>query len=113
MRAYEIEGWLTGTKIRRKSWGRPTDHYFFSPDRKWHNVTYRIDHDKDFLAHLFIADDWEPYTEPPRKRKVTQYRDTILCGDGSFYTGSWSSNKNSGLEIVHTETREIEVEGKP
>jgi hypothetical protein len=72
MRAFEIEGWDKGTKIRVDSWASVEYIHYINGRWTWH------DEDRfTFLEGLLIGDNWEPYEEP--KLQETWYIHTY-CG---------------------------------
>lgn len=69
MRAYEIEGWLDGIRIKRKSWDK---QYIYYDSDQWIyqngptpkpevGIYLRVD-------ELFDCKDWEIYQEPKQKK---------------------------------------------
>jgi len=79
MHLYEILGWEDGVKVRRKS---------------WREGSYRIFCSTSGLNALdAFASDWELWTEPKKKRKVTLYAPLVKSDSGSIYMCEFGEKK--------------------
>ncbi len=115
-RAFDIPGWLDGVKIRRKNWMEEM-FMFFHPINGWrHDKAVPVDTSVCGSAgSMWVHDDWEPFTEPKKKRKVKLYRDICRShGDYIFLGSSWRSfkgpNEYPNANVIGHEEREIEIE---
>lgn len=81
MKAYEIDGWLDGVKIRLPSWGSDYYMYFNRVLSEWldSNGHGAVDYT---CAALFELSSWQVFEEPKVKKKVTMYQ-------AVFYIGSY------------------------
>ena len=76
MKAYEVEGWLDGVKIRQERW--QNDQWMFYDGDRWINQDGKFGYDNlrfvyksdgkewypEIECNLIYDDDWEIYEEP-------------------------------------------------
>ncbi len=115
MRAWEIDFWNCGAKIRREDW--PDGEYIVfealgNGKDGWHNKTKK-EQWVEISNSLCCHDDWELYVEPAKTRKVKMYAPVRRYDHmGEFFLlGTYDSKKvaSSGLAQV-VGWHEIEVE---
>lgn len=98
---YEIEGYLSGIKIRRRSW--TAREYIFFNQINW------VDGDGEFQQPNFLDnvcdyDDWETYEETKKKRKM--WRWLVESATDIYITESYYDENGKGKDpgCVYMET---------
>jgi len=98
MKAYEIEGWLSGIKIRRVGWDDEDLWIKFSASEdKWVDCE---GNDCFELRGLFSHEDWEKYVEGKRKVKMLAYLVDFYSPSGYMDTLMWFKD---GWEVEEKE----------
>jgi hypothetical protein len=108
-RLYEIDGVWQGRKVRHKD--TPQGDYVY-----YHGGMF-VNSNQSFQC-IVGFEDWEPYTEPKKKRKVKLYRYTFevisrhVIIQSNFSDEIWEKylEGSSNLKLLHTEEKELEIE---
>lgn len=99
MRAYEIEGWLTGTKIRQRVWGL-NGYVSFDPNEEnnWIDEDGNI-YDADYES-FFTYTDWEAWQEPVVEKRPEKGERVPKMGDIVIAVLKFDSNVTEYPAVV-------------
>lgn len=103
-----FEHLLEGGKIAHKQW--TDDTFFLFLDSEGKVVSNR---GCAYYLQLKYPQEWQPYTEPKQKKKVTLYRYTFKSIHGNYFQSNWiqqPASEHSSSKLVSTESKEIEIE---
>lgn len=108
MKAYEIEGWLDGTKIRRQYWMNQ-DFFIYYCDKNWYNSKGKKITE---INELFHANDWIKYTGA--SNKITMHRYTFKDEKQEIRQSEWTTEEFDltpycTYKLLKTEEKEVDL----
>lgn len=121
MKAYEIEGWLKGAKIRRNYWPAGGYIYIDIDGVWWDEKGNRVSDQIEMSVPEFEKDYWELYQEPKQPKTITMYRYTYIWNSEAITQSVWKAcnwddymtplaTTECKFKLLKTESKEVELD---